>query len=80
MSYDGPKLPDELKDTDLNKDILVVASKLKKYIKAKSDLNTSQSVMKVLSDFIRAHCDDAIENARKADRKTLLDRDFVKRF
>jgi hypothetical protein len=80
MTYDGPKLPDKIADEDINRDILIVASKLKKYISAKSGLNTSQSVIKVLSDFVRSHCDDAIQNATRAERKTVLDRDFVKRF
>ena len=58
------------------KDILVVASKLKDYIKARSDMNTSQTVMDILSDQIRRLCDDAIDKARVAGRKTVLDRDF----
>ncbi len=58
------------------KDILVVASKLKDYIKARSEMNTSQAVMDILSDQIRRLCDDAIDKARVAGRKTVLDRDF----
>jgi histone H3/H4 len=55
---------------------LVVASKLKKYIKDKSGMNTSASVLDVLSDRIRAMCDQAIEHARSDGRKTVKDRDF----
>ncbi len=58
------------------KDILIVASKLKDYIKARSDMNASQGIMEVLSDQVRRLCDDAIDRARVAGRKTVLDRDF----
>lgn len=58
------------------KEILVVVSKLKAYIKARSDMNTSDTCMEVLSDRVRALCDEAIEMARKAGRKTVMDRDF----
>jgi histone H3/H4 len=59
-----------------NNEILVVASKLKNYIRSKSDMNTSGSVMAVVSDRIREMCDQAIENARNDKRKTVKDRDF----
>ncbi|MFQ5488249.1 MAG: hypothetical protein ACE5ET_07405 [Gammaproteobacteria bacterium] len=58
------------------KEILVVASKVKNYIRSKSDMNTSANVMAVLSDRIRELCDQAIENARNDRRKTVKDRDF----
>lgn len=60
----------------LPKDVLIVASKLKAYVKAKSGLSTSASVMEKLSDMVRTHCDKAIEEAKRNDRKTLMDRDF----
>lgn len=56
---------------------LVVASKLKKYIKDKSGMNTSAGVLDILSDRIRAMCDQAMENARSDGRKTVKDRDFT---
>ena len=59
-----------------NNEILVVASKLKNYIRSKSEMNTSASVMEVVSDRIREMCDQAIENARNDKRKTVKDRDF----
>ncbi|MGE0761916.1 MAG: hypothetical protein AB7N80_01430 [Bdellovibrionales bacterium] len=59
-------------------DILIVASKLKDYIKARADMNTSGNVMEVLSDLVRRHCDDAIDKARQEGRKTVMDRDFKK--
>lgn len=60
----------------LPRDVLIVASKLKDYIKAKADMNTSAAVMDVLSDWVRIQCDNAIETARREGRKTVLDRDF----
>ena len=61
---------------DLPKEVLVVVSKLKAYIKARSGMNTSDSVSDVLSDRIRKLCDAAIEVAQADGRKTVLDRDF----
>jgi hypothetical protein len=58
------------------REILVVASKLKSYVRARSGMNTSDRVMSVLSDRLRELCDAAIQNARRAERKTVLDRDF----
>lgn len=64
------------KTEDLPRDVLVVVSKLKAYIKASSGMNTSDGVVDVLSDHLRAVCERAIENARADGRKTVLDRDF----
>jgi len=58
------------------REILVVASKMKAYIKAKHDLNTSGDVMDALSDILRFQCDQAAEKARQDGRKTLMERDF----
>ena len=63
-------------DADLPRDILVVVSKLKKYIKARSGMNTSDSVVDVLSDHVRRLADEAIRSAAENERKTVLDRDF----
>lgn len=60
-------------------EVLVVASKVKKYIKEKSDLNTSASVMDELTKIIKKECDKAIERARQEHRKTVMDRDFSDR-
>ncbi|HPG27327.1 MAG: hypothetical protein H6748_08900 [Spirochaetaceae bacterium] len=57
-------------------EVLVVASKIKTYIKNKGDMKTSAGVFDVLSDRLRAMCDQAIESARADGRKTVLDRDF----
>ena len=61
---------------DVPRDILIVASKLKKYIRARSGMNTSDSVMDVLSARVRTLCDDAIVRAHEDGRKTVMDRDF----
>ncbi|OFZ69919.1 MAG: hypothetical protein A3K03_01235 [Bdellovibrionales bacterium RIFOXYD1_FULL_44_7] len=60
-----------------SKDVLVVASKIKNYIRAKSSLNTSAAVMDILSDKVRLLCDQAIERAKADSRKTVMDRDFI---
>lgn len=57
-------------------DVLVVASKLKKYIKDKHGMSTSGSVMSKLSSIVAHECDKAAENAKKEKRKTVMDRDF----
>jgi hypothetical protein len=81
----SPKILDESteeKELDMTegnaeKEVLVVASKLKSYIRAKSEMNTSAAVTDVLSDKIRELCDQAIENAKRDGRKTVMDRDFA---
>lgn len=60
-----------------DQEVLVVASKIKKYIKEAGDMKTSSSVLDALSDKLRAMCDAAVESARSDGRKTVLDRDFV---
>ena len=57
-------------------DVLIVVSKLKTYVKSRSDLSTAADVMPELSKIIRSECDKAIERARADGRKTLMARDF----
>jgi histone H3/H4 len=57
-------------------EILVVASKIKNYIRSNSGMNTSSAVMDALSRKIRKMCDQAIEHAKQDGRKTVMDRDF----
>ncbi|HYU15263.1 MAG TPA: hypothetical protein VEL05_04305 [Candidatus Acidoferrum sp.] len=66
----------EPSDDDMADDILIVVSKLKKYIRARSGMNTSDNVMSVLSDHLRKVCERAIRHAAEDGRKTVLDRDF----
>jgi hypothetical protein len=61
---------------EIPREILIIASRLKQYVRACSGMNTSDSVMEVLSRRVRALCDDAILRAREDGRKTLMDRDF----
>jgi hypothetical protein len=58
-----------------DKDVLIVVSKMKKYIKDRSGMNCSDAVAEVLSDHVRALCDDSIRAAARDERKTVLDRD-----
>ena len=57
-------------------EILIVASKLKQYIKDKYDMNTAASVMDSLSNNVRRMTDRAADKARSEGRKTIMDRDF----
>ncbi len=61
------------------KEILIVASRLKDYIRARSDMSTSDRVLEPLSEIVREVCERAIENARRDGRKTVLDRDVPRR-
>ena len=62
--------------TDDSAEILIVASKLKQYIKDKFDMNTSSGVMEALSREVRHLTDRASEKARSEGRKTIMDRDY----
>lgn len=57
-------------------EILIVASKLKAYIKDKHDMSTSANVMEILSNQVRRLTDRAAEKARSEGRKTVMDRDY----
>jgi len=61
-----------------DRDMLIVISKLKKYIKDRSGFNCSDAVAEGLSDHVRAICDEAIRAAGRDERKTVLDRDVPK--
>jgi hypothetical protein len=65
--------------SDPPREVLIIASKLKSYIRARSGMNTSERVLGPLSDHVRAICDRAIASARDAERKTVLDRDIPER-
>jgi histone H3/H4 len=58
------------------KETLVIASKVKSYIKEAADLKCSATVIDALSDKIRALCDEAIKNAQADKRKTVQDKDI----
>ena len=63
-------------ETSSGGEVIVVASKIKNYIRAQSGMNTSAAVMEVLSNKIRGLCDQAIASAKSESRKTVMDRDF----
>jgi hypothetical protein len=59
------------------REVLVVASRLKDYIRQRYGMNTSDGVLEDLSDHLRTLCDRAVLHAREDGRKTVLDRDFA---
>lgn len=61
------------------REVLIVASRLKDYIRARSGFNTSESALMPLSDIVRRACEEAIRNAERDGRKTVLDRDVPSR-
>jgi len=64
-------------DPNSDKEILVVASKIKKYVRSVAGMSISANVLPKLSYAIRSLCDQAIENAKTDGRKTVMDRDFT---
>ena len=59
----------------VDREILIVVSKMKKYIKDRSGMNCGDAVVEVLSDHVRAICDESIRAAARDERKTVLERD-----
>jgi hypothetical protein len=58
-------------------DVLIIASRLKEYIRVKSGgYHTSDRVLGPLSEIVRRVCDQAIRNAQREGRRTVLDRDI----
>lgn len=62
-------------DDELPRDILIVMSKLKNYIKARSGFRTSDGVSDPLSDAVRKLCVASIKSAAQNERNTVLARD-----
>ncbi|ACY16297.1 hypothetical protein [Haliangium ochraceum] len=63
--------------TSMDDEILVVASKLKKYIRERSGMNTSDTLLPVLSAHLRVLANQAIRHAAQDGRKTVMDRDLA---
>ena len=59
-------------------EVLVVASRLKEYIRASSGFSTSDRVLDPLSRIVRRLCDEAIRSASREGRTTVLERDIPK--
>lgn len=55
---------------------LVVVSKVKKHIKDRSGMNTSQTAIDALTKIVADMCESAVSNAANDGRKTVLDRDI----
>lgn len=70
---------DPKKTRDGGKEVLIVASRLKDYVRARAGYNTSSEVLEPLSAIVRQVCDQAIENARRDGRMTVLGRDIPER-
>lgn len=58
-------------------DILVVTSKVKKLIREKSGMNTSQETIERLSLAVARLIERGIENAKADKRKTVMGRDII---
>ncbi|MCX7675678.1 MAG: hypothetical protein N2Z70_07610 [Bdellovibrionaceae bacterium] len=58
-------------------DTLVVASKVKKVIKEKAGMNTSQETIDRLSQAVLRLIERGIENAQADKRKTVMGRDII---
>ena len=60
---------------DPPKEVLIVASRLKEYVRARAGYRTSDTVLGPLSDIVRRAVDEAIRNAQRDGRTTVLGRD-----
>lgn len=59
-----------------SEEVLIVASRLKDYIRASSGFSTSDRVLAPLSVIVRRVCDEAVQNAAREGRTTVLERDI----
>ncbi|OQW47813.1 MAG: hypothetical protein A4S09_14670 [Proteobacteria bacterium SG_bin7] len=64
-------------DSTGEQEVLVVASKVKKFIKEKGGCNTSAETLDVLSNAVRALCMRGIDSAKNDKRKTVMARDIA---
>ncbi|MEQ1721951.1 MAG: histone-like protein [Pseudobdellovibrio sp.] len=58
-------------------EVLVVTSKVKKYIKEKGEMNTSAETIDMLSKAIERLCAKGMEAAKADGRKTVMARDII---
>lgn len=61
----------------MSEDVLVVTSKVKKYIKEKGQMNTSAETIDILSKAVEKLCAKGIESAKADGRKTVMARDII---
>lgn len=79
MTLEAEKKPSSVQQgdkTDVPKEVLIVASRLKEFVRARSGFNTSDGALDPLSEIVRHVCDEAIQNATRDGRKTVLARDI----
>ncbi len=58
-------------------EVLVVTSKVKKFIKSMGDCNTSAETVAVLSAAVEKLCRKGVDSAKADGRKTVMARDIV---
>ncbi len=58
-------------------EVLVVTSKVKKFIKESGNCNTSADTIAVLSKAVEELCRKGVETAKSDGRKTVMARDIV---
>lgn len=58
-------------------DVLVVTSKVKKFIKESGGCNTSAETVAVLSKAVEQLCQKGVDSAKADGRKTVMARDIV---
>ncbi|MBC7741226.1 MAG: hypothetical protein H7061_03455 [Bdellovibrionaceae bacterium] len=58
-------------------EVLVVTSKVKKYIKEKGEMNTSAETIDMLSKAVERLCAKGMEAAKADGRKTVMARDII---
>jgi hypothetical protein len=61
------------------REVLIIGSRLKDYVRARAGMNTSDRVLEPLSEIVRSVCDEAIRKAARDGRQTVLDRDIPRR-
>jgi hypothetical protein len=60
---------------EVPREVLIIASRLKDYVRAISGFNTSDRALEPLSEIVRDAVAEAVRTARAEGRKTVLDRD-----
>ena len=58
-------------------EVLVVTSKVKKFIKENGGCNTSGETIDMLSKAVEKHCQKGVDSAKADGRKTVMARDIV---
>ena len=61
----------------MSEEILVVTSKVKKFIKEKGEMNTSAETIDMLTKAVERLCAKGIESAKADGRKTVMARDII---